>query len=74
MRSAQFKYVILAAHDCASVLIFLILIFNVAGCSQLEIERLYNIALNGSEEEKTTAAKILCGASLASGWNVQVKH
>ncbi|KAH7654142.1 hypothetical protein IHE45_19G124400 [Dioscorea alata] len=39
--------------------------------SQLEIERLYNIALNGSEEEKTAAAKILCGASLASGWNVQ---
>ncbi|KAJ0975421.1 hypothetical protein J5N97_017386 [Dioscorea zingiberensis] len=39
--------------------------------SPLELERLYNIALNGSEEEKSAAAKILCGASLISGWNIQ---
>ncbi|XP_050382850.1 mediator of RNA polymerase II transcription subunit 33A-like [Argentina anserina] len=36
-----------------------------------EIEKLYHIALNGSPEEKTAAAKILCGASLRSGWNIQ---
>jgi hypothetical protein len=27
---------------------------------------------NGSEEEKTAAAKIMCGASLVCGWNIQV--
>nr|POE44886.1 mediator of rna polymerase ii transcription subunit 33a [Quercus suber] len=31
--------------------------------SLAEIEKLYYIALNGSEEEKSAAAKILCGAS-----------
>ncbi|KAM1110892.1 hypothetical protein ACFX13_010309 [Malus domestica] len=36
-----------------------------------EIEKLYHVALNGSEEEKSAAAKILCGASLRSGWNIQ---
>ncbi|KAB2621764.1 mediator of RNA polymerase II transcription subunit 33A-like [Pyrus ussuriensis x Pyrus communis] len=36
-----------------------------------EIEKLYHIALNGSDEEKSAAAKILCGASLRSGWNIQ---
>ncbi|XP_004305061.1 PREDICTED: mediator of RNA polymerase II transcription subunit 33B-like [Fragaria vesca subsp. vesca] len=36
-----------------------------------EIEKLYHIALNGSQEEKSAAAKILCGASLRSGWNIQ---
>ncbi|CAL5390059.1 unnamed protein product [Camellia sinensis] len=36
-----------------------------------EVEKLYYIALNGSEEEKSAAAKILCGASLSRGWNIQ---
>ncbi|XP_050141951.1 mediator of RNA polymerase II transcription subunit 33A-like isoform X1 [Malus sylvestris] len=36
-----------------------------------EIKKLYHIALNGSDEEKSAAAKILCGASLRSGWNIQ---
>uniref|UniRef100_A0A7N2LG33 Uncharacterized protein n=1 Tax=Quercus lobata TaxID=97700 RepID=A0A7N2LG33_QUELO len=36
-----------------------------------EIEKLYYIALNGSEEEKSAAAKILCGASVSRGWNIQ---
>ncbi|CAN6176678.1 unnamed protein product [Urochloa humidicola] len=36
-----------------------------------ELDKLYNIAANGSEEEKTAAAKILCGASLVRGWNIQ---
>ncbi|PON47750.1 hypothetical protein PanWU01x14_242170 [Parasponia andersonii] len=39
--------------------------------SLAEIEKLYHIALNGSEEEKSAAAKILCGASLRIGWNIQ---
>ncbi|KAK9291133.1 hypothetical protein L1049_009321 [Liquidambar formosana] len=39
--------------------------------SLAEIEKLYHIALNGSEEEKVAAAKILCGASLSHGWNIQ---
>lgn len=37
-----------------------------------EVDKLYHIALNGSEEEKVAAAKILCGASLIYGWNIQV--
>ncbi|CAB4315432.1 unnamed protein product [Prunus armeniaca] len=39
--------------------------------SLAEVEKLYHIALTGSEEEKSAAAKILCGASLKSGWNIQ---
>ncbi|KAK4582106.1 hypothetical protein RGQ29_025323 [Quercus rubra] len=39
--------------------------------SLAEIEKLYYIALNGSEEEKSAAAKILCGASISRGWNIQ---
>ncbi|KAF8397078.1 hypothetical protein HHK36_015985 [Tetracentron sinense] len=39
--------------------------------SLVEIEKLYHIALNGSEEERSVAAKILCGASLIRGWNIQ---
>ncbi|XP_058075235.1 mediator of RNA polymerase II transcription subunit 33A-like isoform X2 [Magnolia sinica] len=39
--------------------------------SLAELQKLYHIALNGSEEEKSAAAKILCGASLSRGWNVQ---
>ncbi|XP_049933972.1 mediator of RNA polymerase II transcription subunit 33A-like isoform X2 [Nymphaea colorata] len=36
-----------------------------------ELEKLYHIALNGVEDEKYAAAKILCGASLIRGWNIQ---
>ncbi|XP_050912341.1 mediator of RNA polymerase II transcription subunit 33A isoform X2 [Lathyrus oleraceus] len=36
-----------------------------------EIEKLYYIALNGSEVERPAAAKILCGASLSRGWYIQ---
>ncbi|RWW46877.1 hypothetical protein BHE74_00047171 [Ensete ventricosum] len=39
--------------------------------SLVELEKMYHIAVNGSEEEKLAAAKILCGASLVRGWNVQ---
>eukprot|EP00253_Pinus_taeda_P021926 PITA_21926 len=36
-----------------------------------ELEKIYHIAINGSEEERSAAASILCGASLIRGWNVQ---
>ncbi|KAI7755503.1 hypothetical protein M8C21_031677 [Ambrosia artemisiifolia] len=36
-----------------------------------EIEKIYGIAINGSEEEKISAATVLCGASLIRGWNIQ---
>ncbi|XP_020695036.1 mediator of RNA polymerase II transcription subunit 33A-like isoform X3 [Dendrobium catenatum] len=36
-----------------------------------ELEKLYYTAITGSEEEKSAAAKILCGASLIRGWNIQ---
>ncbi|XP_057816727.2 mediator of RNA polymerase II transcription subunit 33A isoform X2 [Cryptomeria japonica] len=36
-----------------------------------ELEKVYHIAMNGSEEERSAMASILCGASLIRGWNVQ---
>ncbi|CAI8615918.1 unnamed protein product [Vicia faba] len=39
--------------------------------SLAEIEKIYEIAINGSDEEKISAATILCGASLVRGWNIQ---
>ncbi|KAJ1690345.1 hypothetical protein LUZ63_014500 [Rhynchospora breviuscula] len=39
--------------------------------SVAELEKLYLIALNGSEEEGPMASRILCGASLTCGWNFQ---
>ncbi|XP_078160914.1 mediator of RNA polymerase II transcription subunit 33A-like isoform X1 [Carex rostrata] len=42
-----------------------------AAPSVAELEKLYMIALNGSEEERPMASRILCGASLTRGWNFQ---
>ncbi|KAI3805972.1 hypothetical protein L1987_21860 [Smallanthus sonchifolius] len=39
--------------------------------SLAEIEKIYGIAINGSEEERISAATVLCGASLTRGWNIQ---
>ncbi|XP_024167259.1 mediator of RNA polymerase II transcription subunit 33B [Rosa chinensis] len=39
--------------------------------SLAEIEKIYEIAVSGSDEEKISAATILCGASLVRGWNIQ---
>lgn len=39
--------------------------------SLAEIEKLYFIALNGTEVERPAAAKILCSASLSRGWYIQ---
>ncbi|XP_009784277.1 mediator of RNA polymerase II transcription subunit 33A-like [Nicotiana sylvestris] len=39
--------------------------------SLAEIEKIYDIAVNGSDDDKISAATILCGASLARGWNIQ---
>ncbi|XP_057816725.1 mediator of RNA polymerase II transcription subunit 33A [Cryptomeria japonica] len=39
--------------------------------SLAELEKVYQIAISGSEEERLAAASILCGASLVRGWNVQ---
>ncbi|XP_078436898.1 mediator of RNA polymerase II transcription subunit 33A-like isoform X2 [Wolffia australiana] len=36
-----------------------------------EIKKLHDIALNGSNNERGAAARILCGASLNRGWNIQ---
>lgn len=56
--------VISTADDCSSQFFF---------CPSLaEIEKLYFIALNGTEVERPAAAKILCSASLSRGWYIQV--
>ncbi|KAL8189437.1 hypothetical protein R6Q57_029003 [Mikania cordata] len=39
--------------------------------SLAELEKVFEIAVNGSDDEKIAAATILCGASLIEGWNVQ---
>lgn len=39
--------------------------------SLVEIEKIYGIATTGSDEEKISAATVLCGASLTRGWNIQ---
>ncbi|XP_044484283.1 mediator of RNA polymerase II transcription subunit 33A-like isoform X2 [Mangifera indica] len=39
--------------------------------SLAELEKVFEIAVKGSEDEKISAATILCGASLIRGWNVQ---
>ncbi|CAN1132161.1 Mediator of RNA polymerase II transcription subunit 33B [Linum perenne] len=47
-----------------------ILVATPASCL-LEVEKIFEIAVNGSSDEKISAANILCGASLVRGWNVQ---
>ncbi|KAJ4722356.1 mediator of RNA polymerase II transcription subunit 33A [Melia azedarach] len=39
--------------------------------SLAELENIFEIAVKGSEDEKISAATILCGASLIRGWNIQ---
>ncbi|KAK7303233.1 hypothetical protein RJT34_14135 [Clitoria ternatea] len=39
--------------------------------SLAELEKIFEIAIGGSEDEKISAAAILCGASLIRGWNIQ---
>nr|XP_043623980.1 mediator of RNA polymerase II transcription subunit 33A [Erigeron canadensis] len=39
--------------------------------SLAELEKVFEIAVKGSDDEKIAAATILCGASLIRGWNVQ---
>ncbi|XP_051141663.1 mediator of RNA polymerase II transcription subunit 33B-like [Andrographis paniculata] len=36
-----------------------------------EIEKLYEIAVSGTDDEKISAATVFCGASLSRGWNIQ---
>ncbi|XP_038723741.1 mediator of RNA polymerase II transcription subunit 33A isoform X2 [Tripterygium wilfordii] len=39
--------------------------------SLAELEKIFEIAVEGSDDEKISAATILCGASLIRGWNIQ---
>uniref|UniRef100_A0A0D9WF09 Mediator of RNA polymerase II transcription subunit 33A n=1 Tax=Leersia perrieri TaxID=77586 RepID=A0A0D9WF09_9ORYZ len=39
--------------------------------SLAELEKLQPFAVSGSDEEKLAVSKILCGASLLHGWNIQ---
>ncbi|GMH25966.1 hypothetical protein Nepgr_027809 [Nepenthes gracilis] len=47
------------------------LLVSTPASSLAEIEKIYEIAVGGSDDEKIYAATILCGASLVRGWNVQ---
>lgn len=39
--------------------------------SLAELEKIFEIAISGSDDDKVSAASILCGASLIRGWNIQ---
>ncbi|KAL8158128.1 hypothetical protein AgCh_002719 [Apium graveolens] len=39
--------------------------------SLAELKKVYEIAVQGSDDDKIAAATILCGASLVRGWNIQ---
>ncbi|KAB1214266.1 Mediator of RNA polymerase II transcription subunit 33A [Morella rubra] len=39
--------------------------------SLAELEKIFEIGVKGSDDEKISAAIILCGASLIRGWNIQ---
>lgn len=55
--------------------LFTSLIHGIVPLSHLslsELEKLHSFAVSGSEEQKLVASKILCGASLLRGWNIQV--
>ncbi|KAK4855558.1 hypothetical protein QYF36_008483 [Acer negundo] len=39
--------------------------------SLAELEKIFELAVEGSDDEKISAATILCGASLILGWNIQ---
>ncbi|EXB95840.1 hypothetical protein L484_010039 [Morus notabilis] len=39
--------------------------------SLAELEKVFEIAIKGSDDERISAATILCGASLIQGWNIQ---
>ncbi|XP_020101456.1 mediator of RNA polymerase II transcription subunit 33A-like [Ananas comosus] len=39
--------------------------------SLAELEKIFEIAINGSDDDKVSAATVLCGASLLRGWNIQ---
>nr|XP_028946817.1 mediator of RNA polymerase II transcription subunit 33A-like [Malus domestica] len=49
------------------------LVYNTHGFggSLTELEKIYEIAINGSDSEKISAVTVLCGASLNQGWNIQ---
>ncbi|VAH45822.1 unnamed protein product [Triticum turgidum subsp. durum] len=39
--------------------------------SLAELEKLFEVAVNGSDDDKVSAATVLCGATLLRGWNFQ---
>ncbi|CAL5415993.1 unnamed protein product [Camellia sinensis] len=39
--------------------------------SLAELEKVFETAVKGSDDEKVAAATVLCGASLTQGWNIQ---
>ncbi|KAJ4837533.1 Mediator of RNA polymerase II transcription subunit 33A [Turnera subulata] len=44
---------------------------SIPASSLAEIEKIFELAVSGSDDEKISAATILCGASLLRGWNIQ---
>ncbi|XP_024528036.1 mediator of RNA polymerase II transcription subunit 33A [Selaginella moellendorffii] len=46
-------------------------LINTPASSVAELEKVYQIAINGAENERVAAASILCGASLVRSWSIQ---
>ncbi|KAB5545421.1 hypothetical protein DKX38_013533 [Salix brachista] len=47
------------------------LLFLFPEASLAELEKIFELAVKGSDDEKISAATVLCGASLLRGWNIQ---
>ncbi|CAA3009761.1 mediator of RNA polymerase II transcription subunit 33A [Olea europaea subsp. europaea] len=48
-----------------------IALISTPATSLAEIEKVFEVAVNGPDDERIAAATILCGASLICGWNIQ---
>ncbi|XP_062188994.1 mediator of RNA polymerase II transcription subunit 33A-like [Phragmites australis] len=47
------------------------MLLSTPASSLAELEKLFETAVNGSDDDKVSAATVLCGATLLRGWNFQ---
>ncbi|KAK3124757.1 hypothetical protein QOZ80_7BG0592130 [Eleusine coracana subsp. coracana] len=47
------------------------MLISTPASSLAEVEKLFEVAVNGSDDDKVSAATVLCGATLLRGWNFQ---
>ncbi|CAN6197275.1 unnamed protein product [Urochloa humidicola] len=47
------------------------MLISIPAPSLAEVEKLFEVTVNGSDDDKVSAATVLCGATLLRGWNFQ---